>query len=72
MQNQGVDAVGMSTVPEILMAYKLKINILGLALMSNYAVGLTNDDLTHETVLQNSIKHNQKFQSLLTKIISKI
>lgn len=72
MQNTGVDAVGMSTVPEILMAHKLKINILGLALMSNYAVGLTNDDLTHETVLQNSIKHNQKFQSLLTKIISKI
>ena len=59
-------------VPEVLMAHKLGINILVLALMSNYAVGLTEEHLSHEIVLKNSIKHNQKFQLLLTKIISKI
>ena len=62
----------MSTIPEVLMAQKLKINILALALMSNYAIGLTKDELTHEIVLKNSIKHNEKFQLLLTNIISKI
>lgn len=72
MKNHGVNAVGMSTVPEILMAYQLKINILALALMSNYAVGLTNDTLTHDIVLKNSIKHNQNFQLLLIKIIAEI
>ena len=72
MKDCGVDAVGMSTIPEVLMAQKLKINILALALMSNYAIGLTKDELTHEIVLKNSIKHNEKFQLLLTNIISKI
>ena len=72
MKNHGVNAVGMSTVPEILMAHKLGINILALALMSNYAVGLTNDTLTHDIVLKNSIKHNSNFQLLLIKIISEI
>ena len=72
MKDHGVNAVGMSTVPEVLMAHKLGINILALALMSNYAVGLTTDELTHKKVLENSIKHNQKFKLLLTNIISKI
>ena len=72
MRDHGVNAVGMSTIPEVLMAHKLEINILVLALMSNYAVGLTTDELTHKKVLENSIKHNQKFKLLLTNIISEI
>lgn len=72
MRHHGVNAVGMSTIPEVLMAHHLKINILVLALMSNYAVGLTNDKLTHEIVLENSIKYNKKFELLLINIISKI
>ena len=72
MKNHGVDAVGMSTIPEVLMAHHLKINILALALMSNYAVGLTKDELTHEVVLNNSIKYNKKFELLLIDIISQI
>ena len=39
--------------------------------MSNYAVGLTHDQLTHETVLTNSKKYNQNFQLLLISILSK-
>ena len=72
MKEQGVNAVGMSTIPEVLMAKKLKIKILALALMSNYAVGLTSDNLNHNIVLKNSIKYNQNFELLLIKIISEI
>ena len=72
MKEQGVNAVGMSTIPEVLMAKKLKIKILALALMSNYAVGLTSDNLNHDIVLKNSIKYNQNFELLLIKIISEI
>ena len=72
MKKHGVNAVGMSTIPEVLMAHKLKINILALALMSNYAVGLTTDNLNHDIVLKNSIKHNQNFELLLIKIITEI
>tara|TARA_B100000029_G_scaffold431346_1_gene442878 strand:+ start:657 stop:1424 length:768 start_codon:yes stop_codon:yes gene_type:complete len=72
MMDHGVNAVGMSTIPEVIMAQKIGINILVLALMSNYGVGLTNEKLTHERVLENSKKYNQNFQLLLRSILSKI
>jgi purine-nucleoside phosphorylase len=72
MQNHGVNAVGMSTVPEVIMSKKLNLNLLVLSLMSNYAIGLTNDNLDHQTVLDNSIKYNQNFKLLLIELLSKI
>ena len=72
MKYHGVNAVGMSTIPEVIMASQLNIDTLVLCLMSNYAVGLTNDKLSHQTVLINSIKHNETFQLLLTSILTKI
>ena len=72
MQHHGVNAVGMSTIPEVIMASQLNIDTLVLCLMSNYAVGLTNDALNHQTVLINSIKHNENFKLLLTSILTKI
>ncbi len=72
MQNQGVSAVGMSTVPEIMMASKLNVDLLVLSLMSNYGVGLTQDTLTHQTVLDNSIKYNEQFKLVLISILSDI
>ena len=72
MKIQGVNAVGMSTVPEVLMAHRLGVTILVLALMSNYAVGLSNDTLSHQIVLQNSIKYNKNFKLLLISILNNI
>ena len=72
MKKHGVNSVGMSTVPEILMAHKLELDILVLSLMSNYAIGLTNDDLNHQIVLDNSVKYNKNFKLLLLSILSEI
>ena len=72
MQNHGVSAVGMSTVPEIIMASKLNLDILVLSLMSNYGVGLTQDGLSHQKVLDNSIRYNQNFKFVLISILSDI
>ena len=72
MKNHGVHAVGMSTVPEVLIAHDLGIEILVLALMSNYAVGLSNEPLSHEIVLNNSIKYNKNFKLLLISILNNI
>tara|TARA_Y100001970_G_scaffold284771_1_gene402848 strand:- start:931 stop:1698 length:768 start_codon:yes stop_codon:yes gene_type:complete len=72
MKFHGVNAVGMSTIPEVIMANKLRIDTLVLSLMSNYAIGLTNDELNHQTVLDNSIKYNQNFKLLLISILSQI
>ena len=70
--NCGVNAVGMSTIPELLTAKKYKIPAIAIALMSNYAVGLTNENLTHNTVLENSSKYNDNFKLFLIKLISQI
>lgn len=72
MKNHGVNAVGMSTVPEVIMGNKLNLNLLVLSLMSNYAIGLTDDNLDHQTVLDNSIKYNQNFKLLLIELLTKI
>ena len=72
MKQHGVNAVGMSTVPEVIMAHKLEIDLLVLSLMSNYAIGLTNDQLNHQTVLDNSVKYNENFKLLLISISSNI
>ena len=72
MKKHGVNSVGMSTVPEILMAHHIKMDILVLSLMSNYAIGLTDDDLNHQIVLNNSVKYNQNFHLLLLSILSEI
>ena len=72
MKQHGVNAVGMSTVPEVIMAHRLELDILVLSLMSNYAIGLTNDALNHQSVLDNSIKYNENFKLLLISILSNI
>lgn len=47
----GADAVGMSTVPEAMMAASLGMHVLGLALIANPAAGLGSASLSHEEVL---------------------
>ena len=72
MKTHGVNAVGMSTIPEVIMAHSLQVDLLVLSLMSNYAIGLTDDQLSHQTVLDNSIKYNENFKLLLISILSNI
>tara|TARA_Y100001934_G_C12329549_1_gene764355 strand:+ start:830 stop:1627 length:798 start_codon:yes stop_codon:yes gene_type:complete len=67
-----IDAVGMSTVPEIERAYELKLKLLGMACLTNYAVGISDEMLTHEEVVTQANKTGKLFSTLLLKILKQI
>jgi purine-nucleoside phosphorylase len=65
----GADAVGMSTVPEVIVAASYGMEVLGISCITNFATGLTTEKLAHAEVkkVANTVKHN--FTELVSKII---
>jgi purine-nucleoside phosphorylase len=72
LKRLGADAVGMSTVPEVLAARQLGLRVLALAVVSNRAAGLTRRFLSHREVLEvgrSAAKHLAGFlDALLPKV----
>lgn len=68
----GANAVGMSTVPEAIVANYCGINVLGISCISNYAAGVQKYPLSHEEVIEATNIAKDQFQSFLLKILEKI
>ena len=68
----GADVVGMSTVPEAIVANWLKMKVLGISLVSNYASGVTDSKLSHGEVLEIGKETSVKFKKLVNSVIDKI
>jgi purine-nucleoside phosphorylase len=56
LKSLGADMVGMSTVPEVIVANHLSMNCLGISVITNMAAGLSQSPLHHEEVLTVSNK----------------
>jgi purine-nucleoside phosphorylase len=66
----GADAVGMSTVPEVIAARARRIPVMALALITNMAAGLSLDPLSHEEVLEEGRKAGGRMERLVRGIIA--
>jgi purine-nucleoside phosphorylase len=65
----GADAVGMSTVPEVIMARLHNIEVVGLSCITNLAAGITNKKLSHEEVLEVGKGAQAKLAKLLAEFL---
>ncbi|HHW31798.1 MAG TPA: purine-nucleoside phosphorylase [Clostridiaceae bacterium] len=65
----GADAVGMSTVPEVIAARHSGMKVLGVSCITNMAAGIGNNSLNHEEVIKTAGETEQKFTMLVSKIM---
>ena len=65
----GGDAVGMSTVPEVIVANHSGIKTVGISCLTNMAAGILDQPLNHEEVIETSAKVKNDFIKLMNKVI---
>jgi len=69
MRLMGADAVGMSTVPEAIVANYCGMNVLGISCISNAASGISDVRLSHKEVIETTNRAKIRFKSLIKAII---
>lgn len=72
VRTMGGDAVGMSTVPEVIVANHCGIRVLGISCMTNMAAGVLDQPLNHEEVIETSNKVRENFIKLMLGIVKNI
>ena len=68
----GADAVGMSTVPEAIVARQMSIEVLGISCITNMAAGVLPQPLNHEEVMETTRRVRREFVALLEGIIGRL
>ncbi len=70
LRTLGADAVGMSTVPEVLAAVHAGMEVLGISCITNMAAGVLDQPLNHEEVMETAEKVRKNFIALVRKTVS--
>ncbi len=68
----GADAVGMSTVPEAIVARHMGIEVLGISCITNMAAGVLPQPLVHEEVMETARRVRGRFIALLEGIVGRL
>lgn len=72
LSRMGADLVGMSTVPEVIVARHSNIRILAVSCVTNMAAGLSGQVINHEEVLETGRRVKGTLLSLLRSVLPKI
>ncbi len=72
LKRLGVDAVGMSTVPEIYTSFSLGMKTVGISLISNLAAGISKNKLSHIEVTETANNVKERFSELMEKLLLSI
>ncbi|SFK93065.1 purine-nucleoside phosphorylase [Paenibacillus sp. 1_12] len=72
LRTLGADAVGMSTVAEVIVARHAGIEVLGFSCISNMAAGILDQPLSHQEVMETTERVKPKFLKLILGIVAKL
>lgn len=72
LKKAGCDAVGMSTVPEIIFSQDSEMKVIGISCITNLAAGISKTKLTHDEVTETANQVKSKFSNLLKAIIERL
>src|SRR5690606_9846677 len=68
----GGDAVGMSTVPEVIVAVHSGMKVIGISCISNMAAGILDQPLSHDEVIETTEKVRTNFLQLIEGIVKEL
>jgi purine-nucleoside phosphorylase len=72
LRTLGADAVGMSTVPEAIVARHMGLEVLGISCITNMAAGISDEPINHEEVMATGDRVRATFTELLQRVIGAI
>ena len=68
----GASAVGMSTVPECLVAVHCGMRVAGISVITNFGAGMVKEKQTHDETIDQADKASKKLQKILTRFIKEM
>lgn len=72
MRTLGADVVGMSTVPEAIVARHMGMQVLGISCITNLAAGMSDQPIDHSEVMAIGARVREQFTELLRRVINQL